>query len=326
MEPDLASRSLPAMKGPENLWVRANHESGHGFGTIKCHTDHRYRDNLEWIDLSGNAYTSNPVCVAYNVEATGSIAIDKLVWDGESWVQPSAVDFASDSDFSFDITESEHTGVAPGTYDVDAGTYTVSENDPGTGWTLFHLGVCEDPGDPWQPQVAQTVAPEVTVGPGEEVQLCAYNYPTTSLTVTKDNSTSEGPFTFEVYRDGDLYDTVTGTDGDVFDEAVPFGEYTVVELLDGAAVPGQDQCPDPNPDGEGIYTANTGPATLAEPGASGTITVSNNDCGVVAGSGSLVIEKYSDFDGDAAVNGDDAPIEGWTFTIEGPEAGLRWHR
>ncbi len=75
-----------AESGPNQLWVKENYRSGEGYGfaAVKCHTDHLHRDNLEWIDLSGQNYTENPVCVAFNVapeDPTKTVQVTKT-WEG----------------------------------------------------------------------------------------------------------------------------------------------------------------------------------------------------------------------------------------------------
>jgi hypothetical protein len=85
---ELTQEQLAAAEaGPNNLWVKENYRAGEGYGfaAVKCHTDHLHRDNLEWIDLSGNNFTENPVCVAFNVapQAPATTTVEAFkVWEG----------------------------------------------------------------------------------------------------------------------------------------------------------------------------------------------------------------------------------------------------
>ncbi len=132
-----------AEAGPNNLWVKENYRNGEGYGfaAVKCHTDHLHRDNLEWIDLSGNNATLNPVCVAFNVapeDPTKTVQVTKT-WDGGT---PTAEQTAA---FSVTITPNGDSPAVTCDYDtVMAGDcvatigenegYEVVENLP-AGWT-----------------------------------------------------------------------------------------------------------------------------------------------------------------------------------------------
>jgi hypothetical protein len=80
-------------------------------------------------------------------------------------------------------------------------------------------------------------------------------------------------------------------------------------------------CPDPNENGEGIVATLAVPfgTVLDEPGEEIRFVWTNQDCPSVLATGTLVIEKWEDLDGNGDRNGGEAPLSGWTMTVTGPQ-------
>lgn len=141
---ELTQQQLDAAEaGPNQLWVKENYRGGEGYGfaAVKCHTDHLHRDNLEWIDLSGQNFTENPVCVAFNVapeDPTKTVQVTKT-WEGGTPTEEQKAAFSvtiTPSGDSPEVTcgyDTVMAGDCVATIGEDEG-YEVIENLP-AGWT-----------------------------------------------------------------------------------------------------------------------------------------------------------------------------------------------
>jgi hypothetical protein len=65
-------------------------------------------------------------------------------------------------------------------------------------------------------------------------------------------------------------------------------------------------------------TLGTGVIFTVLPGQTTYIRFDNVGCGTVLGTSTIIVKKYSDYNGDFLVNGLDAPIAGWNISISGP--------
>jgi len=275
-------------------------------------------DNTAEITIAPNNTT---VLCFYNELDRGDITIEKYVWDGDSW-EP----HVAPAPFTFDINPIAnivpvHDNVGPGTYQVPAGEYAVIENLPVSGYEFQAIfegdGVCPDSPLPNEPtQVLTDPFVNVEVPGGGDVLVCAYNLPVGRLIINKVNTTNDGPFTFDIDLDGGNFDTAVGGAAagltEVYNEVVPLGEYTVTEVGVGVF----DQCPT-TPGVEQIFQLNPSPVqSLTAPGQTITFTIINEECPVLLGTGTLVVEKYLDLNG--IPGAEDTPLN-WTVTVTGPE-------
>jgi len=274
-------------------------------------------DNTAEINVDGITYE---LCF-YNELDRGDITVEKYVWDGDSW-EP----HVAPAPFTFDINPIAdivpvHDNVGPGTYQVPAGEYAVIENLPVSGYEFVAIfegdEVCPDSPFPNDPaQVLADPFVNVDVPGGGDVLVCAYNAPVGRLIINKVNTTNDGPFTFDIDLDGGNFDTAVGGAAagltEVYNQVVPLGEYTVTELGVGTF----DQCPT-TPGVEQIFQLNPSPVqSLTAAGQTITFTIINEECPVLLGTGTLVVEKYLDLNG--IPGAEDTPLN-WSVTVTGPE-------
>ncbi|MCA9822867.1 MAG: hypothetical protein KC470_09685, partial [Dehalococcoidia bacterium] len=148
-----------------------------------------------------------------------------------------------------------------------------------------------------------------------------------TVEVTKvDQTTAGGTWNFDLNapeRDGeDTLDeqfSIVG-DGTETRTGVPAGDYSVTETNPGE-YGSIEQCPEPNPNGEGVYTTVATPfgTSIDEPGKLIRFVFTNTSCPVVLATGNLVIEKWNDVDGDGNRDAGEDPIGGWEVTVTGPQ-------
>ncbi len=163
----------------------------------------------------------------------------------------------------------------------------------------------------------------VTVAPGVDCDVTFTNEAVGTVEIVKnDNTVAGGTWNFELNAPVDSYDelfSIVGS-GTETRSPVPSGEYSVAETN-----PGQyssiDECPQPNPNGEGVYTTVSTPfgTNIDSPGKLIRFEFTNTSCPVVLATGSLVIEKWNDVNGDGVRDANEDPIEGWDITVKGPE-------
>src|SRR5690606_38968043 len=119
-------------------------------------------------------------------------------------------------------------------------------------------------------------------------------------------------------NDGELPNvTITGFGtNSVTIENVPLGTYTVEELFGNANI--VERCTLSNQE-EILATVLAGPTLeLTEPGGQITFVFQNQTCDIVLGTGTLVIEKVEDLNGNGQLDGGESYIT-WTVTIDGPD-------
>jgi hypothetical protein len=171
---------------------------------------------------------------------------------------------------------------------------------------------------------AELAGTSVTVPPGLDCIVYFTNRAVGTVDVAKfDNTVSGGPWDFEFDAPGDdpilpLQLPTGGGEIEVFEQ--PAGAYSVVETNAGA-FESIEQCPEPNPNGEGVYTTLVTPfgTEIDEPGKVIRFEFTNTSCPVVLATGSLIIEKWEDLDGDGDRDANEDPIEDWDVTVTGPE-------
>ncbi len=115
-----------------------------------------------------------------------------------------------------------------------------------------------------------------------------------------------GPFTNSIALGGGNY---------TFDVPVG-GSYTATETNGDFS-----ECPAVNETGTWRTRSldGTGPKSVTTPGQTIVFTFSNQPCSILMGTGTLIIHKYSDFNGDHTVNGADGLLNGWTVNVKGPQ-------
>ncbi len=172
--------------------------------------------------------------------------------------------------------------------------------------------------------LAQELAGDtVTVAPGVDCDVTFTNEAIGTVEIVKnDNTAGGGTWNFELDGPGEDNDeqlSIAGSDTETR-SPVPSGEYSVVETNAGA-YSSIEECPQPNPNGEGVYTTLSTPfgTSIDAPGKVIRFEFTNTSCPVVLATGSLVIEKWNDVDGDGVRDANEDPIGGWEFTVTGPQ-------
>lgn len=205
-------------------------------------------------DNPTDAYVDTLVCV-YNEEVPedGRITIEKYVYNPDSGMWDEHTDATP---FTFNIDDSVHQGVGPGTYEVAPGEYIVSEVIDGDEYLFVDIigGVDECPSSPItvvdDQQTSQVVGDvEVNVEEDADVLVCAYNQPDEgSITIEKyvynpetetwDAHTEATPFLFDIddsTHQGVGPGTYTVTPGDYnVSEVLPVAGYEFVALFPGS--------------------------------------------------------------------------------------------
>ncbi|MCA9826115.1 MAG: hypothetical protein KC479_11895, partial [Dehalococcoidia bacterium] len=174
---------------------------------------------------------------------------------------------------------------------------------------------------------AELAGDTVMVTPGGDCEVTFENRAVGTVEVTKvDQTTAGGTWNFDLNapeRDGeDTLDeqfSIVG-DGTKTETGVPAGDYSVTETNPGE-YGSIEECPEPNPNGEGVYTTVATPfgTSIDEPGKLIRFVFTNTSCPVVLATGNLVIEKWNDVDGDGDRDAGEDPIGGWEVTVTGPQ-------
>ena len=79
------------------------------------------------------------------------------------------------------------------------------------------------------------------------------------------------------------------------------------------------ECPDINESGTWRTQALDGPLSITTPGQTIIFHFSNQPCDVLLGSGTLIIHKYGDLNGNHILDAGEQGIAGWTINVQGPE-------
>jgi hypothetical protein len=75
----------------------------------------------------------------------------------------------------------------------------------------------------------------------------------------------------------------------------------------------------PNETGTYRTTASSGPQSLTAAGQTITFTFNNQECGIVASTGTLIINKVADLNGNHIQDGGETGLSNWPVTVTGPE-------
>ncbi len=144
-----------------------------------------------------------------------------------------------------------------------------------------------------------------------------------SIQVIKIDSTSEN----DPERPAQWNFTITGPNG--FNEsgsiALGGGSVTIANVPLGAGYAvSEDQakfgaCPVPNETGTYRTTANNGPQSLTAAGQTISFSFNNQECGIVLSTGTLVINKVADTNGNHVQDAGEPGLAGWPVTVTGPE-------
>lgn len=144
-----------------------------------------------------------------------------------------------------------------------------------------------------------------------------------SIQVIKIDSTSEN----DPERPAQWNFTITGPNG--FNEsrsiALGGGSVTIANVPLGAGYAvSEDQakfgaCPVPNETGTYRTTANNGPQSLTAAGQTISFSFNNQECGIVLSTGTLVINKVADTNGNHVQDAGEPGLDGWPVTVTGPE-------
>jgi len=121
--------------------------------------------------------------------------------------------------------------------------------------------------------------------------------------------------------------TITGPNGYSKTRSIAFGGGSVtitnVPLGAGYAVSEVQAkfgaCPVPNETGTYRTTANNGPQDLTAAGQTISFSFNNAECGIVASTGTLVINKIADTNGNHIQDAGELGLQGWPVTVTGPE-------
>ena len=130
------------------------------------------------------------------------------------------------------------------------------------------------------------------------------------------NLPADDDWDFTVNRGADAFatDSIAVGGGTTSIEKVPFGTYSAAEV---EAIPGV--CPEPNPTRTYRSTGPGGSQVIDADHLLITFTFTNSECGVVASTGTLVVEKVEDINGNHAFDGNDSMLSNWSMTITGPQ-------
>lgn len=220
-----------------------------------------------------------------------------------------------------DISEAGPAGDAQFT-DLLANTYTVAEGTQAgyvpLGWAIAVSSTAGCPASPTGEGAA-----DVPVTAGQTTLVCFYNEAVGSITIRKTDLTGGGPWVFtidgpESYAPQALDGGVDAPGETVTIPNVPLGGPYFVDEVNGSSL---GQCPDPNETPGNFLTTQTSGAnglTITQPGEDIEFAFTNVPCDIVLGTGTIVIEKVRDLNG----NGQLDPGEGmiaWEATIDGPD-------
>ena len=120
--------------------------------------------------------------------------------------------------------------------------------------------------------------------------------------------------------------TVSGSTGP-YNLTIPLGggNSSIVDVpVGGTYTAAEDngdlsECPDINESGTWRTQALDGPLSITTPGQTIIFHFSNQPCDVLLGSGTLIIHKYGDLNGNHILDAGEQGIAGWTINVQGPE-------
>ncbi|MDZ7727833.1 MAG: SpaA isopeptide-forming pilin-related protein [Dehalococcoidia bacterium] len=267
-------------------------------------------------DAAVSVPAGGDVKVCFYNEPLGSITIEKVTVGDV------------DGTFPFESSLADFELGANGTRvfeDLGAGDYNITEVVP-EGWNLVDI-TCEGAGAVGTESSELNVLAQqsfygvdgstvnITLDTGDDVTCTFTNEPHGTVIVEKVNNTEAGgPFDFVVNRDGSEYAPLTAATA----------RSSSTSRRPSAPTPPKSSASTarqrvPNPRARSTRRRTTASWSSISPARSSTFTFINEDCPALAGSGNLVVEKFSDFNGNGAIDGDDAGLEGWEFTITGPQ-------
>ena len=270
----------------------------------------------------GNTYVldagSDDVTICFvNHKPQGTLVIKKVNIDGIQTDVFTADIGGGEQDIQFSAS-----GLGPATRTLVPAAYSVSE-DPLSGYTYLGFALGNVDGncspDPANANPGST-ANDVTIVDNQTTTICFYNDGIAHIQVNKIDLTGNTPgkpasWLFDVTGPvNDLAHSIA-LGGGSYTIDVPLGTYTATETNGDFSA-----CPTVNESGAWRSQALTATQqTLTTPGQTIVFTFQNAACDIVAGTGNLIIEKYSDFSADHAINGSDQLLNGWTVTVTGPE-------
>jgi len=225
-------------------------------------------------------------------------------------------------------------GVDTDPQDVLPGSYTAAEDDPGADYEYVSQGGCATElaglrGDfglqrALSASLNLETQPPYDIAAGETVTICIHNVALGHITIRKfDETTGHSSWGYSVTGPETVGDqTVDGGSADpgnikTFDVPIGADPYFVTEHGDANLV---QECEQPNSDPDlWIMEQLTGAAGLAvtTPGATAEFQFHNVSCGLVEDSGTLVVHKVLDINGNGVKDGTDSYVT-WGVTIKGP--------
>ncbi|MBK6560696.1 choice-of-anchor K domain-containing protein [Candidatus Amarobacter glycogenicus] len=132
------------------------------------------------------------------------------------------------------------------------------------------------------------------------------------------NLPGDGDWDFNLTRNEQAFASrsipIGGGGGSVTIDKVPYGTYAAAEV---EAIAGQ--CPEPNPIRTYRTTSQDGAKTVSAENLAVTFTFLNTECGIVASTGTLIIQKVEDLDGDHAQDPGEPMLANWPMTVSGPQ-------
>jgi hypothetical protein len=310
-------------------------------------------DHLGFIEISGDAQcaseptefpddgvvdvsdgSSVTVCV-YNEptpEDAGTIWNVKIVVNVEDDTTTFTADVTGPENYTASFSET-----TPDSESAPAGGYTSTENEPlPAGYehivtivgTFDGVPIC--PEEPFQQEEILDISfllqgSEGTLEAGGELVFCHYNEAVGTVQVQKiDTVPGDQTWNFEVHRTGPNGLNTVGVSEQIVNSGtsepatVLFGEYEAEEIEAGFA--SFDECPEEPGPGDYV-TTHTPPTdiTIDKPGENILFVFTNEPCPTAEATGTLIIEKWHDVDGDGQRDAGEPALEGWTMTVTGPE-------
>ncbi|MEO8541379.1 MAG: hypothetical protein ABI577_16675, partial [bacterium] len=275
----LNAASLAETFKGSGLYVEEVYQSGYGFGSIKCYTDHLNDDNWEWLNFQGGIPEGTVHCIAYNVPADEQILITK------TFVNTGPYTPTTDDIPEFTLVPSEGT-CEKAVLDGDVATIVCTVP---YGWSDDGY-VDEKLPEGWQSTNCSPsgLLREDAVAPEYAAHFEFCNQPVGHIILIKDDQINGavGPL-WGFHVAGGVVDTLTADTGTSIDknEALSATPITITEDLFRSIT----QCEG----SQSYYTLVDAPAdnVLDTPGEVISWTFHNIPCGVL-GTGGLIIEKY----------------------------------
>ncbi|WP_343395287.1 hypothetical protein [Candidatus Amarobacter glycogenicus] len=180
--------------------------------------------------------------------------------------------------------------------------------------------------EPQVNSVTVTAANEPTGAPGANADEATIEIECGTVQIIKidnvgagnPNLPGDGDWDFNLTRNEQAFTSrsipIGGGGGSVTIDKVPYGTYAAAEV---EAIAGQ--CPEPNPTRTYRTTSQDGAKTVSAENLAVTFTFLNTECGIVASTGTLIIQKVEDLDGDHAQDPGEPMLANWPMTVSGPQ-------